>query len=337
LGNEAFRAKLARIDALRDVADEAVAVRDLQKALRDRSNYAVARAAAVAASRNLVTLVPDLLGAYERLYAGEGDPLVLGKHAIAKALKDLDHRDPEPFVRGVQHVQLEPIWGGYEDRAGGLRATCAHALTACDMDGALRLELLTDRLADADRIVRREAVRAIATIGGHESVLLVRLKALAGDADPDVVGECLATLLDLEAHRSIPFVERFLTNADEEVVVEAIAALAASRVEDGLDAVRRFWSATISATLRRAIVFSCAASPLPSAGEFLLAIVAESSGEVAAWALSALADSRFRNDLRERARRAAEDTGDAGILQAYLTAFGPEGCDLLGESRSPRA
>ncbi len=326
MGNEAFRAKLARIEALRDVAraDAVSAVRELQKALRDRSNYVVAKAAAVASSCELATLVPDLLAAYERLYANESDALALGKNAIAKALKDLDYRDPDPFVRGVQHVQLEPVWGGFEDHAGGLRATCAHALAACDMDGAMRLELLTDRLVDADRIVRREAVRAIATIGGHESVLLVRLKALAGDADPEVVGECFASLLDLDPDRSVAFVERFLADADGEVIVEAIAALAASRVEHGFDAVRRFWSATISPSHRRAIVFSCAASPLPSAGAFLLAIVAESSGEVAAWALSALADSRFRNDLRALARRAAHDTGDAGIVQAYVTAFGPE-------------
>jgi HEAT repeat protein len=326
LGNEAFRAKLARIEALRDVAspDRATVVRELQKALRDRSNYAVAKAAAVAGSLDLVALVPDLLAAYHRLFADESDPLVLGKNAIAKALKHLDHRDPAPFVRGVQHVQLEPVWGGHEDHAGGLRATCAHALTACDMDGAVRLELLTDRLVDADRMVRREAVRAIATIGGHEGVLLVRLKALAGDADPEVVGECFVSLLDLDPERSVAFVERFLANSDEEVVVEALAALAGSRVEPGFDAVRRFWAVTISPTLRRAIIFSCAASPLPSAGAFLLAIVAESSGEVAAWALSALAESRFRNDLREPARRAAHDTGDAGIVRAYVTAFGPE-------------
>jgi hypothetical protein len=81
------------------------------------------------------------------------------------------------------------------------------------------------------------------------------------------------------------------------------------------------WETRISAELRRAIVFSCAASPLVPASEFLLSLVEGDDVHVAMWALSALADSRFRNDVRERARIAVQRHTDARVAQAYVDAF----------------
>jgi HEAT repeat protein len=320
MSREAFRAKVERVEALAAL-DEIAMVAGLGKALRDRSNYVVAKAAAVAARRYVTAAIPDLLAAYDRLFAAECDPLVLGKQAIASALKELDYREPAPFLRGLQHVQLEPVWGGSEDHAGLLRSTCAHALVACDIDGVLRLHLLADRLVDDDRTVRREVARAIANVGGHEAVLLLRLKALAGDSDPDVVGQCFSALVDLDPRESVTFVERFLRSNDGDIAIEAVSALAGSRELQGFEAVCRLWETAISADLRRAIVFSCAASPLAPASEFLLSLVADYDRTVAVWALSALADSRFRNDVRERARLAVHVRNDAPVLKAYSDAF----------------
>jgi hypothetical protein len=315
-----LRAKLQRMEALSSIDDRDALLTGLRSALHDGSNHVVAKAAAIAASHYVTAAVPELLAAYDRLFidAEAADPLALGKQAIAQALKDLDFREAAPFARGLQY--FEPVRGS-EDRAAGLRVTCAHALVACDMRGLSRLELLTDHLVDADRAVRREVVRAIAQIGGTESVLLLRLKALVGDSDAEVIGECFAALLDLEPRDSITFVERFLASRDEEVVVEAISALAGSRVAEALGLVRRLWTANISTELRRVILFSCAASPLAEAGEFLLSVVADRRGELGLWALLALGSSRFRSEVKERAWSAAQKTADAGVVAAYVRAF----------------
>jgi hypothetical protein len=320
VSREAFRAKVERVEALAAL-DESALLGGLAKAPRDRSNYVVAKAAAVAARRYVIATIPDLLAAYDRLFEPESDPLVLGKQAIASALKELDYRDPAPFIRGLQHVQLEPVWGGSEDHAGLLRSTCAHALVACDVDGVFRLHLLADHLVDGDRTVRRDVARAIANVGGHEAVLLLRLKALTGDSDAEVFGECFSALVDLDPRESVSFVERFLRSNDGDIAIEAVSALAGSREPQGFMAVRRLWETRIPADLRRAIVFSCAASPLVPASEFLLSLVEGDDVHVAVWALSALADSRLRNDVRERARIAAQRHKDARVMKAYVDAF----------------
>ncbi len=66
--------------------------------------------------------------------------------------------------------------------------------------------------ADKEKIVRIDAARAIAQLGGIESVLLLRLKSLAGDPEPEVIGQCFVALLDLSPEDYIPFVADFLAH-----------------------------------------------------------------------------------------------------------------------------
>ena len=324
MASPGLRARLQRTAALNAVSDTNALLAGLRRDLRDASNHVVAKAAAIAGNRYVYPALFDLLAAYDRLFidAAESDPLVLGKHAIAQALKDLDYRDPSPFVRGLEY--FEPA-RNLEDRAAGLRATCAHALVACDMNGLVRLQLLVDHLVDVERTVRREVVRAVAQIGGSESVLLLRLKALAGDTDPEVHGECFAALLDLDPRESVAFVARLVASPNERIAVEAAAALAASRAPEALAVARRMWLGELSIEMRRAIVFSCTASPLPQAADFLLSIVADGRAELAVWALSALAASRFRDEVTERARTAAQRHTDAHVRQTFLAEFGAGG------------
>jgi hypothetical protein len=323
MAHDAFKAKLARVEALRSADGEAL-LSGVRKALADRNNYVVAKAAAIVAERYATDAVPELLAAYDRFFkdAAATDPLVTAKGAIALALKELDYREPGPFLRGIVHVQLEPVWGKLEDHAGPLRVACAHALAACDMDGVQRLALLVDRLADDDAAVRREAVRAVGGLGGHEAVLLLRLKALTGDAAADVLGECFAALLDLEPDAAVAFVERFLEKpASDDVAVEAIAALAASRIPAAFALVRRCYAGAIALDRRRAIVLSCAASPLPEAAEFLLTVLGDEGEALAVEALTALAAGRHRNDIRERAGDIVERRGRKELRAAYAREF----------------
>ncbi|HEY7209215.1 MAG TPA: hypothetical protein VH477_03010, partial [Bryobacteraceae bacterium] len=68
-----------------------------KKALRDRVNVMVAKAAELAGALQLRELVPDLCAAFDRLLenAAATDPQCWGKNAIAKALADLGHTECE--------------------------------------------------------------------------------------------------------------------------------------------------------------------------------------------------------------------------------------------------
>ena len=119
MAKQAFEKKLAGLEALRHASDPA-AVRDpLRKALKDRNNYLVSKAAAIAGDRRIEELTDDLIAAFDRFFADpvKSDPQCWAKNAIAKALKDLGCRQASVFVRGIDHVQLEPVWGRRADSA----------------------------------------------------------------------------------------------------------------------------------------------------------------------------------------------------------------------------
>jgi hypothetical protein len=61
---------------------------NLRKALRDKSNFVVAEAAKITAELHIAGMVPDLLGAFGRLFEDpvKSDSKCLGKTAIMKAL-----------------------------------------------------------------------------------------------------------------------------------------------------------------------------------------------------------------------------------------------------------
>src|SRR6185369_9832152 len=105
----------------------------LRKALGDRVNLIVAKAAKVAAELQLHELQPELLRAFDRLFENPvaKDPQCWGKNAIATALRDLGYSESPPFVRGMRHVQMEPSFGPPVDTAIALRGICLLCLPAC--------------------------------------------------------------------------------------------------------------------------------------------------------------------------------------------------------------
>src|SRR5271157_3396463 len=214
-------AELARLTTVQDAAT-------LRKALSDGINVLVAKAARIAAERKLRELVPDLLCAFDRLFEKpvERDPQCWGKNAIAKALVDLEYRESAPFLRGIGHIQLEPVWRGHEDTASTLRGTCVLALVACgDVPRETILRRLVDALTDTAEPVRVEAARALAQMEGEEGALLLRLKARLGDPEPGVTGQVFDSLIQVERGEALKFVAEFLKSADEAVREEAALAL----------------------------------------------------------------------------------------------------------------
>jgi HEAT repeat protein len=261
--------KIAAIHGLR--SSPADAVEPLRKALRDRNNVVCSKAAAVAGDLLLRDLIPDLLAAFERFLKEpvKTDPKCWAKTAIVKALKDLAHEDPEIYLRGMAHVQKEPVWGGQEDSAAVLRGTCALALAACSLPRDTILIHLADALADAEMRVRSDATRAIAQLPGQDSILMLRVKAQAGDKEPAVTGQCFLSLLGIDARASIPFVARFLTAADEDLRFEAAAALGECPEALAAETLIARWRVERSPDMKRAIVLSLGVSRTAEAKQFL--------------------------------------------------------------------
>src|ERR1051326_660633 len=86
LGKQSFDQKLEEIAALRSEPEE-TALPQLRKALKDRSNYVVAKAAAITADRRFQSLEADLVAAFGRFMSDpvKSDPQCWAKNAIAKA------------------------------------------------------------------------------------------------------------------------------------------------------------------------------------------------------------------------------------------------------------
>src|SRR5271157_5917367 len=84
MAHRQIEAEIDRLNSLRE-ADPAVAIPALRKALSDRVNLIVAKAAKMAAELRLGDLLPDLLTAYDRLFEKpiERDPQCWGKNAIS--------------------------------------------------------------------------------------------------------------------------------------------------------------------------------------------------------------------------------------------------------------
>jgi hypothetical protein len=323
MSKQAFDKKLEAIDALRAEPDSPAKLDQLRKALKDRNNYVVSKAAALTASLTLPDLIPDLLTAFDRFLIDptKSDPQCWAKNAIAKALKDLGHRGAQVYLRGIVHIQLEPVWGGRADSAGTLRGTCALALVDCQLDDLELLTYLADLLADSETSVRIDAATAISQLARPEGAPLLRLKLLLGDAEPEVIGHCFASLLSLTPQTAVPFIGRFLKSQDDDIRLEAAGALAQSREPEAMEILKNFWQDHMPREMRTALVASLGASPLPEAAEFLLSILENESGELAASAVEALAASRFRAEMRERIAAIVEGKHELTLESLFAQTF----------------
>jgi len=275
------------------------AVAPVRKALTDRVNLVVAKAATIAGELLIHEATPDLVRVFERLLEDpvKRDPQCWGKNAIAKALKELEHRESAVFLRGARHVQMEPVWGGQEDTAGTLRGICLLALVACaDLKREEILRHLVNGLTEAGPTVRVDAARAIAQMGGEEAALLLRLKARMGDREASVTGQALEGLLAVERKEALGFVAEFLSPAGGEIAEEAALALGASRMAAAVELLRDAWSRSRHPEFRGVVLRGLCISRDEQALGFLEELVKNGREQDAADARAAL--SLLRNSAQ---------------------------------------
>ncbi len=194
----------------------------LATALVHKSNHVVAKAASLIEELDLPGHAPAM---NERLLAlldadAASDPGCAGKTALAHALARSGGIAETALLRGIRHRQIEPSFGGSVDTAAQLRAACGLALAGDGHVDAPRL--LADLLADPEPVARVGAARAIGLLTADTAAPLLRYAYWRRDAEPQVIGEVLAALLQVDGEAALDVVRDALRRSS----LQQAAALA---------------------------------------------------------------------------------------------------------------
>ena len=313
---------LALLTQVRTEPTSEGAIAILQQVLKSKYSLAVARAAKIVGDAELYQLMPNLVDAFERFMINpeETDQGCLAKKEIAETLYRLEYSEDGIFLQGIHHVQMEPVWGGQEDTAAGLRGTCALGLVRANYPDVM-VEL-ADLLADPKPEARIAAARAIAYSESAQGVPLLRLRVRVGD-EAQVLSECLMALLQLAPTQSIPLVKELLGAheasfhfvKDTQTAEVAALALGESRLPDAFDILKDWWNRVIDQELRQTGLMAIAMIRHDQALEFLLSLIAEGNNRDAKGAIQALSIYREDNTLWQRVHQTTEQRGDVGLLQ----------------------
>ena len=299
-GKRAFEAQLAALDALRE-APEASRSDPLRKALDNKNNFIAAKAADLAREFNLQNLTPELLKAFDRFFENsvKSDPQCWAKNAISRTLSAFELQEPDIFLRGMHHIQMEPVWGGRSDTAGTLRATCALGLVQCRrLTNDELLKHLIDLFADDDKSVRTEAARAIEQVGSPSAASLLRLRSVLAKDEPEVLGACYSGILRMEGVSGIPWVSRFLASHDD-ASGEAALSIAGTHSLEGFNALKKSLESAPDPWFRSVLLSAIALTRQDAAMEFLLDVVKTESMD-AERALEALVRSMPSTETIQR-------------------------------------
>ena len=314
---------------LRNSNSEETRNRELRKALGDKVNVIVAKAAALIEELRIHALIPELCSTFVRLLTNptKTDPQCWGKDAIAKALRNLDHSDSTIFLKGAQHVQLEPVWGGEEDTAATLRATCTLALLQCnDVTQEDKLWSIQRLLTERSPSMRKDGAQALELLGGPEAALLLRLKARMKEEDSTVTGQVFESLLRVEGDGAIPFVVEFLRSPNEEVREEAALALGASRLASAVAALKHGLTEKGVLLDSEVLLRALGISRHEEAIRFLVKVVETGRLKESAGALEALKVYRDSSEIVNSIRKAVASRSEDEIQTRFEKLFAVGQC-----------
>ena len=310
-----FEEQIAALDELRRQPEEA-RVDGVRKALTQRNNFIAAKAADLVREFSMAQLLPDLEIAFDRFFDDpvKSDPQCWAKNAISRALAALEYQEAEVFLRGMRHIQMEPVWGGQSDTAGTLRATCALALVPCrSLSEADLLTHLLELLGDKDKAVRAEAARAIEQVGSTSAAMLLRLRAVLGADEPEVLGACYGGILRIEGVSAIPWIRRFLATADDPAA-EAALALAGTHAPQAFEALREEMAKANDPWWRAVLLSAISLTRQDSGVDFLMELVRTESLD-AERALEALLRSMPSDENVQRLEKLV--AGNPRLLRAF--------------------
>ena len=265
-----FDTELAALEALAAV-DPSTTLEPIRKALANRNNFLVAKAAKLAAAHGHSTLIPELVQTFHRFLAdsNKNDPQCWAKEATARALAAFEYQEPELFLTGMRVFQA----GMTDDSAAPLRGLCALALVQCrTLSSTDVLTHLLPLFTDLILTVQVNAARAVEQIGSDAAMLLLRLRA--------ELGACYSGVLRLEGPRAISWAAKFLAGGKEgpdDTSAEAAFAIAETRTEQAFTTLHTHWKHTRDRDFRSTLLTATALTRQEKAWEFLLEQSAEGS------------------------------------------------------------
>jgi HEAT repeat protein len=313
---------LDRLSTLRSgVGPPSEVTQELKRFLGNRSSLVSAKAAKIAGELRSSQLVPDLVTAFERLMA---DPHKLDKGCaalteIVAALYEMDYLEPEIYLKGMQHVQMEGAFGPPVDAAAKLRGLSALGLARTRHPYAL--DEIVALLIDPWPRARIGAVRALASNGGEAGALLLKLKVLTGDDEPDVIAECFSGLLMDASERSLLFVAKYADAEDPAIAEAAILAIGSSRLPAAFDRLKEKWERSVDAALKRVLLLAMAMTRSEAAIAFLISLLEGSNTQTAKDTITALAIYRENEKIRRSIEDAISRRGDKNLIEALRREF----------------
>jgi hypothetical protein len=310
---------LAALSQIRDDPTSEAGLAVLHQVLKGKYSVAVAQAAGLISQYEIHSFIPDLVSAFDRFMvnAKESDPGCRAKQAISETLYRLDYSDEALFLKGIRHVQEEPVWGGRVDTAPSLRGTCALGLVR--MNYPLVMVELGDLLADPESEARIGAARAVAYTQNDQGVPLLRLRVKIGDTS-QVLSECLIALLQLAPDQSLPLVKDLLyaqklpgLEEDVDKAEAAALALSESRLPQAFSILKPWWKGVHDLELRKTGLLAIATLRQPNALEFLLSLIAEGQPQDAIDAIKAMGVYVQDKVLWQRVCQTAEERQDVDL------------------------
>jgi hypothetical protein len=312
---------LNRLGELRHANAPETVVQEVREFLRNRSNLVVAKAAKVVRELQIRALIPDMVSAFDKLMADAPrlDKRCVATTEIVSALYELNYEEPDPYLVGLKHIQMEASFGPPVDEAAKLRAVSAQGLVRTRHPDALAEA--TQLLVDREPAARIGAVRALAANGGEAGVLLLGLKALTGDAEPAVLGECFSGLLEASPAKSVSFVAKYVDSEDGDIAQSAMLALGESRLPAAYEVLREKWARTAGMPTKKILLAAMAASKLDDAIAFLVSLVESETIPTATAAVEALSIYSRNERVKQSVSDAVLGRGNETLVAHFKRDF----------------
>jgi hypothetical protein len=314
-------AALDAIGELRAAGSPEEAAAQVRPYLKNRSNLVVAKAAKVTGELHLSSLLPDLVAAFDHHWVNPAklDRRCAATTEIVTILYELDYTEPDIYLRGIRHVQKEASFGPPVDVAAKLRGVCAQGLLRTRHPDAMTL--VVNLLVDPEPPARLGAVRALSTNGGQAGVLLLRLKVLTGDEEPEVLSECFVGLIGAAPQQSVAFVAAYMDSEDEALAEAAIWALGQSRQIAALNALKEKWERTVERQVRKVLIAALAASRLEEAIEYLVVQLRSVDIRTADDILTALSSYTGGEAVKQAIADAVQERDEAAVTKLFKQSF----------------
>lgn len=315
--------ELAELAAVGDAPRSPESAARLRLALSSKRARVVARAASLVMKHSVDGFLEPLVDAFDRFveHGAKTDPGCVAKAALAEALDGLEWSDTAFFLRAARLTQPEPVWGGQEDTAGGVRVRGLLALARLSYpDFALEAaRAATDPRAE----VRVAAADGLACFGVRHGAGVVLLALERPEEDPLVTLALMSALLALAPELGLERLAPSLTGEDLSRAELAALALGQSQRSDAAQALVAALEQAALPKARVPLYNGLGQHRSELALTTLLGVVAERPLGDAKAALRALAPRRFDPGVRERM--------DSAVRGARAEGLAPELALVLAE------